>query len=148
MDLHPFAAHDTWRVRGLEGWSGWELGRVVLAFSALLYAGVWLQLSLFHWAGAFRRWEMYPPVFITPVIIVLILLGVLTRDGIAGWIVLAALLLGVLEGLVGLFLHTRGALAQVSGLSIRNLMAGPPPVLPLAYALVGVLGLLALVWNA
>jgi hypothetical protein len=132
----------------LESWDGWELGRATLAFSALLYAGVWVQLALYHWAGAFRRWEMYPPVFVTPVIIVCILLGVLSRDGILGWVAFGALVLGTVEGLAGFFLHTRGVLAQVGGLTVRNLMAGPPPVLPLAYSLVGVLGLIGLVWDA
>ena len=132
----------------MEIWAGWELGRAILAFSAALYAGVWAQLSLFHWAGAFRRWEMYPPVLITPVIIICILLGVVARDGVLGWIALGALAAGVLEGLVGFFYHEKAMLAQVSGLSLRNLMAGPPPVLPLAYSLTGVLGLIGLLWDA
>jgi hypothetical protein len=131
----------------LESWDGWELGRGVLAFSAALYACIWLQLSLFHWAGAFRKWEMYPPVFVTPLIILCILLGVVARDGVLGWVALGALVVGILEGLAGFYLHERAALAQVSGLSVRNLMAGPPPVLPLAYSLAGVLGLMGLLWN-
>jgi hypothetical protein len=37
----------------------------------------------------------------------------------------------------------------VGGLfSLRNMMAGPPPVLPLAYALTGVLGIIGLMWDA
>jgi hypothetical protein len=132
----------------LDAWDGWELGRAVLVFSAALYAGVWAQLTLFHWAGAFRRWEMYPPVFVTPLIILCILLGVADRDGVLGYLALGALGVGVLEGLAGFYLHERAALAQVSGLSIRNLMAGPPPVLPLAYSLAGVVGLMGLLWDA
>ena len=40
--------------------------------------------------------------------------------------------------------------AQPSGNSValRNLVAGPPPVLPLAYALTGVLGIIGLMWDA
>jgi hypothetical protein len=132
----------------LEAWDGWELGRVVLAFSALLYGGVWAQLSLFHWAGAFRRWEMVPPVIASPLIILLVLIGVAVRDGLLGWIAMAALIVGIAEGMAGIFLHGRTMLSQVSGLSLRNLMAGPPPILPLAYSLVGVLGLIGLTWDA
>jgi hypothetical protein len=132
----------------MDAWNDWELGRAVLAFSALLFAGVWAQLTLFHWGGAFRRWEMVPPVIITPVIILLILLGVAARDGLLGWLALGGLVVGILDGAAGVFLHGKTALSQVSGLSLRNLMAGPPPILPLAYSLAGVLGILGLIWDA
>jgi hypothetical protein len=132
----------------MDGWEGWELGRVIVAFAAVLYLGVWAQLTLFHWAGAFRRWEMIPPVLVTPIIAVLALLGVVSRDGVLGWLALGGLAVGVLEGVIGLLLHGRAMVAQVGGPTLRNMMAGPPPVLPLAYSLVGVLGLLGLVWDA
>jgi hypothetical protein len=132
----------------MDAWNGWELGRVILAFSALLYAGIWVQLTLYHWGAGFRRWEMYPPVIITPVIVALALLGLIARDGPLGWITFAALALGVIEGLGGTLLHLRGAVAQIGGATVRNLMSGPPPVLPVAYALAGALGLLGLLWDA
>jgi hypothetical protein len=132
----------------MDAWNGWELGRAIVAFSALLYAGIWLQLTLMHWAAGFRRWEMLPPVFVTPVIVLLALVGVAAREGVTGWIAVAALAVGTLEGLGGLFFHLKGALSQVGGLTVRNLMAGPPPVLPLAYSLTGVLGLIGLLWDA
>ena len=134
--------------RWLESWDGWELGRTIVVFAAILYGGIWLQMTLFHWAAAFRRWEMLPPVLLTPAIIVLALIGAVEREGIAGYVALGGLVLGVLEGTAGLFFHVRGALAQVGGVSVRNFMAGPPPVLPLAYALTGVLGLTGLLWDA
>jgi hypothetical protein len=132
----------------VEAWNDWELGRVILAFSALLFAGVWAQLSLFHWAGAFRKWEMVPPVIASPIIIAFVLLGVVARDGLLGWLALAALVVGIVEGMAGIVLHGRTMLSQIGGLSPRNLMAGPPPILPLAYSLVGVLGLIGLAWDA
>src|SRR3990170_8455471 len=100
-----------------------------------------------HWAGAFRRWEMYGPVLFTPVVILCLLLGAVSRDSVLGWIALIGAAAGIVEGLVGFVLHERAMLAQVSGLSLRNLMAGPPPVLPLAYSLTGVLGLMGLLWD-
>ena len=36
-------------------------------------------------------------------------------------------------GLVGQVLHLRGTRYLVGGVTLRNLMAGPPPMLPLAY---------------
>jgi hypothetical protein len=129
-------------------WAGWELGRAVLAMSALLYAGIWAQMGLYHWAGAFRRWEMVPPVIVTPILVLLILLGVIEREGLLGWLALGALTVGIVEGAAGLYFHVSGVLAQVGGATVRNLMAGPPPVLPPAYALTGVFGLVGLLWNA
>lgn len=134
--------------RALDAWDGWELGRGVLVFAAVLYAGIWLQLTLMHWRAAFRRWEMYAPVFVTPIVVLAAVLGVIARDNILGWVAAVALAVGVLEGMAGLFFHLRGVTAQVGGLSLRNLMAGPPPVMPLAYAMAGALGLMGLLWDA
>lgn len=131
----------------MNDWSGWELGRGIVLVSAIAYAGVWAQLTLYHWGGAFRRWEMLPPVFVTPLIVVLILLGVADRN-IFGWPASAALVVGIGEGSIGFFFHSQAVVMQPGGLSLRNLIAGPPPVLPVAYSLVGVFGLVGLVWNA
>ncbi len=39
----------------------------------------------------------------------------------------------MLDGLVGLYFHhLRGMRAQIGGFSTRNLLSGPPPMLPLA----------------
>ncbi|MEX1021609.1 MAG: hypothetical protein WD058_00545 [Dehalococcoidia bacterium] len=133
----------------MDAWDGWELGRAVLAFSALLYAGIWVQLTLMHWAAAFRRWEMVPPVVVTPLIVVAILIGLVARDGVLGWIAVGALAVGVVEGMAGLFFHLKGIASQVGALrSMRNYLAGPPPMLPVAYALTGVLGLIGVFWDA
>jgi hypothetical protein len=130
-------------------WDGWPVDRAVLAFSALLYAGIWVQLSLLHWAGGFRKAAMWAPVVATPLIVVGILLAVAARDGVFGWIGAAMLAFGVVDGLVGLFYHVRGTSYQIGGLaSVRNYLSGPPPILPVAFSLVGVLGLIALLWNA
>jgi hypothetical protein len=132
----------------MDAWNGWELGRVILAFSALLHAGIWVQLTIYHWAAGFRRWEMLPPVLLTPVIVAVALLGLIARDGPLGWLALVALAVGAVEGLGGTFLHLRGAVAQIGGVTVRNIMAGPPAVLPVAYSLAGVLGLIGLLWDA
>jgi hypothetical protein len=133
----------------MNAWDGMELGRVVVAFSALLYAGIWVQVSLFHWAGGFRKLAMWGPVVMTPIIVLAALLGFAARDGVLGWVAAAFLAIGVLDGLIGLFYHLRAVGSQVGGLTVvRNFMAGPPPVLPVAYSLAGALGLLGLLWDA
>jgi len=131
----------------LENWDGWETGRVIVLLSAVLYAGIWVQLSLYHWGGAFRHPAMVTPVIITPVMVVAILLAVVDGDEVLGWIAAGALILGVLEGLAGLVFHLRGTSYMVGGFSIRNFIAGPPPILPVAYSLAGVVGLVGLFLN-
>lgn len=131
----------------MEAWES-GLGRLVLAFALLMLAGIWVQMSLFHWGGAFRRREMVIPVLTTPAVIVLAALGLISREGVLGWIALAALAFGVFEGMLGIFFHAQAMTAQVGGASVRNLVAGPPPVLPVAYALVNALGMIGLLWDA
>lgn len=133
----------------MDAWDGWETGRAILALTAVFYLGVWVQLSLMHWAGAFKRKAMYGPVIATPLFALAALLGMVARDGVLGWVALVLLAAGVLEGLTGVFFHVQGMYYQIGGLrSLRNLLSGPPPILPVAYALIGVLGIVGLAWNA
>lgn len=129
-------------------WQGWSLDRAVVTFSALLYAGIWVQVSLYHWAGGFKKLAMWGPVIATPLIVGGIVACAVSRADPWGWIAAALLAFGVLDGLIGLYYHLNGIRMQIGGFSLRNLLGGPPPVLPLAYALVGVLGLGGLIWNA
>jgi hypothetical protein len=132
----------------LSDWDAWELGRVVLVAAAVMYAGIWAQVTLFHWGAAFASRAMWAPVIMTPLIVVAAALAVFTRQDPWGWIVAIALGIGVFDGLYGLYRHLRGTISQIGGFTLRNLMAGPPPVLPLAYSLIGIVGLLGLLWDA
>jgi hypothetical protein len=132
----------------MSGWIGWELGRAVLVVAAVLFVGIWVQVTLMHWAGGFKHVAMWGPVVATPLFVAAALAGAVTRDGVFGWVVAAVLAIAVMEGLVGVGFHLRGIARQIGGFSLRNLLAGPPPMLPLAYALVGVLGLVGVMWNA
>ena len=133
----------------MDAWDGWETGRVILGLTAVWYVGIWVQLTLFHYAGAFKHKAMWGPVLVTPLFALAALLGMAVRDGVLGWIVLALLVVGLLEGLGGLYFHLKGMNYQIGGLrSLRNMLTGPPPVLPVAYALIGVVGIVGLTWNA
>jgi hypothetical protein len=91
---------------------------------------------------------MLVPVFATPAIAVAGALGLIAGDGPLGWIALIAFAVGVIEGLVGVYFHLQGTNYLVGGLgSLRNFAAGPPPVLPLAYSLAGVAGLMGLLLH-
>jgi hypothetical protein len=129
-------------------WDGWDLDRAVLLFTAVAYLAIWAQLSLFHWAGGFKHWAMWGPVLATPLVIAGTVAGAFERESPWGWIALALLAFGAFEGLAGVYYHLRGIVSQIGGFSTRNVLSGPPPLLPLAYAAVGVLGVGALLWNA
>jgi hypothetical protein len=129
-------------------WDGWDLDRAVLLFTGVAYLVIWIQLSLFHWAGGFKHWAMWGPVLATPLVIAGAVAGALERESPWGWVALGLLAFGVLDGLVGVYYHLRGMASQIGGFSTRNLLSGPPPMLPVAYAAVGVLGAGALLWNA
>jgi hypothetical protein len=132
----------------LADWNAWELGRVVLVAAAVMYAGIWAQVTLFHWGAAFASRAMWAPVIMTPFIVLAAALAVVTRQDPWGWVAASALGIGVLDGLYGLYRHLRGTTTQIGGFTVRNLIAGPPPVLPLAYSLIGGVGLLGLLWDA
>jgi hypothetical protein len=129
-------------------WDGWQLDRGVLVFTAVAYVVIWIQLSLYHWAGGFKHVAMWGPVLSTPLVIGGAVAGAAVRDGVWGWVALGLLGFGVVEGLLGLYFHVQGIRSQIGGFSLRNLLSGPPPMLPVAYAAVGVLGIGGLVWNA
>jgi hypothetical protein len=132
----------------MAAWDGWDLDRAVLLFTAVAYVAIWVQLSLFHWAGGFKHWAMWGPVLATPLVIAGAVVGALERDSAWGWVALGLLAFGVLDGLAGVYYHLRGITSQIGGFTTRNVLSGPPPLLPVAYAAMGVLGLGALLWNA
>jgi hypothetical protein len=129
-------------------WDGWDGGRAVLLFTAVAYLVIWVQLSLFHWAGGFKHWAMWGPVLATPLVIAGAIVGALERGSPWGWVALGLIAFGVLDGALGVYYHLRGITSQIGGFTTRNVLSGPPPMLPLAYAAMGVLGIGALLWNA
>jgi hypothetical protein len=132
----------------MESWDGWPFARLYMLLVALAFAVIGLQVLLFHWRAGFRRLTMYGPVLLAPLLVVAGVVGSLQRDGFLGWAVLGAFALGIIDGLVGVFEHLRGIARRIGGFSLRNLMSGPPPLLPVAFMALALTGALALVWEA
>jgi hypothetical protein len=132
----------------MDAWDGWPFARLYMLLVALAFAVVGLQVLLFHWRAAFRRLTMYGPVLLAPVIVVAGVVGALKRDGPLGWFVLGVFALGIIDGVVGIVEHLRGISRRIGGFSLRNLMSGPPPLLPVAFMALALTGALALVWEA
>jgi hypothetical protein len=70
------------------------------------------------------------------------------RGETIGMVFVVVFAIAALEGLIGTFLHIKGAAAQVGGLNLRNLTTGPPPVLPFIFMCLGLLGIVIYYWPA
>jgi hypothetical protein len=132
----------------MDAWDGWPFARLYMLLVAVAFAVIGLQVLLFHWRAAFRSWTMYGPVLLAPVLVFAGVIGAFKRDGLLGWIVLAVFAFGIVDGLVGVVEHWRGIARRIGGFSLRNLMSGPPPLLPVAFMALALTGALALVWEA
>ena len=132
----------------MDAWDGWPYARAYLLLVALAFLVVGGQVYLFHLRAAFRAKSMYGPVLMAPVIAAAGVLGAIIRQGAVGWVVFAVFAIGFAEGAFGTVLHLRGIAARVGGFTLRNLTAGPPPLLPLAFGALGLTGALAVMWEA
>jgi hypothetical protein len=131
----------------MDAWDGWPFARLYLVLVAVAFLVVGAQVFLFHWRAAFRSKAMYGPVIMAPIIAAAGVATAIARTDVIGWTAVAIFAVGLLDGLVGLVLHLRGVAARVGGFTMRNLTAGPPPLLPLAFAALALTGGLAVVWQ-
>lgn len=132
----------------MDAWDGWPFARLYLLLVAVAFLVVGGQVFLFHWRAAFRSKSMYGPVVLAPVIAAAGVGAAITRTDVVGWTATAIFTIGFVEGLIGLVLHLRGVAQRVGGFTVRNLVAGPPFLLPLAFGALGLTGALAVVWQA
>jgi hypothetical protein len=132
----------------MDAWDGWPFARLYLLLVAVAFLVVGAQVFLFHWRAAFRSKAMYGPVVMAPIIAAAGVATATVRNDVIGWTAVAIFAIGFVDGLIGLALHLRGIAARVGGFTARNLTAGPPPLLPLAFAALALTGGLAVVWQA
>ena len=132
----------------MDPWDGWPFARLYLLLLAVAFVVVGVQVFLLHWRAAFRSPAMYGPVVMAPIIAGAGVAVAIARNDVVGWIAVVIFAVGLLDGLIGLALHLRGVGARVGGFTLRNLTAGPPPLLPLAFAALALTGALAVVWQA
>lgn len=124
-------------------WIGWPLERVLYLLLGILFAGVFVQVTLYHMRQNFRHPSMWLPVIATPVVGATCLL-------LAGWntAILKSLLawsagITAVASLYGTYLHSVGVGNRVGGFNVNNAMVGPPVMLPLLLAALSVLALIA-----
>lgn len=132
----------------MDAWDGWDFQRFYLLFVCAAFVLLGIQVFLFHWRAAFSHRIMYAPVVEAPLIALAALAAAITRDGAVGWIALGVFALGVAGGVIGVYEHLKGIAHRIGGFTLRNVVAGPPPILPATFAAVALSGGLAVVWGA
>jgi hypothetical protein len=90
---------------------------------------------------------MYLPVLASPFLALAGILAAVTREGVVGWLAVAIFAIGVVDGAVGVYEHVRGVAGRMGGFSPRNLVGGPPVLLPATFAAVAFSGGLAVLWG-
>ena len=93
-----------------------------------------VQVFLFHWRAAFSKRTMYLPVLAAPLLALAAIVAAITREGAIGWIAVAVFVVGIA--------------GRIGGFTPRNLVAGPPPLLPGTFAAIAFSAGLAVVWGA
>jgi hypothetical protein len=131
----------------MEEWDGWPFARLYLLLLAIAFLVVGAQVLLLHWQAAFRAKTMYVPVVLAPIIAASAVLASVVRNELTGWGAVAVFGVGLFVGLVGVGLHLRGVAQRIGGFTLRNVTAGPPFLLPLAYGALALTGGLAVLWQ-
>ena len=132
----------------MDAWDGWPFARVYLLLVAVSFLVIGAQVFLFHWRAAFKSKAMYGPVVMAPIIAAAGVAAAAARNDVIGWTAVAVFTVGFVDGLIGLVLHLRGVAQRVGGFTLRNVVAGPPFLLPLAFGALALTGGLAVVWQA
>ena len=118
------------------------LPKIITSLSLILLSVFWVQVTLFHNDGRWRKLQMwFPVVWIPPVII----LGMLAAAGprLALPLYLIALLALAGGAFMGALYHLLGVARLPGGFTLANVVAGPPFLLPLALACVCLIALAA-----
>jgi hypothetical protein len=128
-------------------WIGWPLNRIIILAMGLMFLTIFVQVTLFHYRQNFRHWSMWIPVLATPLFGLLLVLYTFYN---ADWLLIVLtilLIVGILAGLFGSFMHIRGIGNRVDGYKLRNFLIGPPLTLPSMVTAVSIIGLFALYWE-
>jgi len=128
-------------------WTDWPLERMLILFVSVAFILIFIQVTLYHYRQNFHQKVMWVPVVSAPVFVIA---GLILTWCNVGWLRYTFLILmwfGVVFGLVGFYYHLRGVAKRVDGYTLRNFMIGPPVTLPVVFAAMSGLGLIALYWK-
>ncbi len=127
-------------------WEGWTLDRIVILFIGLAFLLIGIQVTMFHYRQNFHHKSMWLPVIASPVFFVA---GTALAMYNVPWLVntfIVLMLIGIIDGLIGLYYHFRGVGVRVGGWAGRNFLIGPPIIMPIIFTALSALGLIAVFW--
>jgi len=130
----------------LPNW-GFTINQILYLVTAIMFAAIGVQVTLFHYRQNFRHFSMWGPVLTAPVLAASALLLFLADTAWLRTLFTVLLVVAVLEGLLGFYYHFTGVGQRVGGYKLNNFLVGPPPVLPLTVSVAGLLGLVAVFWR-
>lgn len=129
-------------------WYGWPIARVILLFTGIAFLMISLQVTIFHYRQNFRHWAMIGPVAEGPLLGLLSIVLAFYNLPALRSITIVLLFVGVASGLAGTTFHVHGIGQRVGGyVESQNYLIGPPLTLPMMFAAISVLGLIALYWG-
>ena len=128
-------------------WAGWPLERVIILFVSLAFIMISIQVTMFHYRQNFHHRAMWIPVISGPIFFVA---GIALTFYNMPWLATTFLVLmwiGLVNGMIGSYLHIRGVGLRVGGWALRNFLIGPPALLPAMFTAMSVLGIIAIYWR-
>ncbi|UUZ82724.1 hypothetical protein LJK88_01320 [Paenibacillus sp. P26] len=128
-------------------WVGWPLSRVVILFLGVAFLAIGLQVTLSHYRQNFHHKAMWAPVVSAPIFCLTAVFLAYMRPVWLLSLFLVFMWAGVFIGAVGTYFHFHGVGVRVGGYTSRNFLIGPPVVLPVMFAALSVLGLIAYYWR-
>ena len=120
----------------------WQLRHFFYLFIGAAFLMIWVQAGLFHWRGAFRNVAMWIPVLFSPVLSAAGLALAFGGGRAIDTLFVIVFGLGVLDGLIGTYMHFAGVKHYIGGFTLRNFMAGPPVILPMIFTALAAAALL------
>jgi hypothetical protein len=128
-------------------WASWTMERIVVLFVALAFIMIWIQVTMFHYRQNFHHKSMWVPVISAPLFFLTGIALTLFNFSWLATIFIIMMWFGALAGMIGFYFHFRGVGVRVGGWALRNFLIGPPVILPLMFAALSVLGLIAMYWG-
>ncbi|MDF2722894.1 MAG: putative rane protein [Paenibacillus sp.] len=128
-------------------WNTWSLERLLIGFVSVSFALIGIQVTMSHYRQNFHHKSMWVPVLSAPVFFVT---GLALTFYNANWlrnVFVLFMILGAIDGLVGVYMHAKGVRVRVGGFAARNFLIGPPVVLPFLFTAISALGLIAIYWR-
>ena len=128
-------------------WNNWSLDRLIIFFVGLSYLLIGIQVTLSHYRQNYHHKAMWYPVIESPILFITAISLTLMNSTWLFYVVQILFWIGLLSGMIGFRYHFHGVGVRVGGYAGRNFLVGPPVILPVLFAAMSALGLMAMYWG-